>query len=211
MNRILSIDMAATKSGWAFFLNGKVQEFGTVFIDVGPTYFGSYPFNFPKFARYVAERLATEIVDVWKPSEVILEETNPGKNVYAQKQLEMVHFAFIEEMAKRNMPVNYVRTGVWRSLVGAYQNSEEKRLNAKIGRMKVKSGSPKPVKIDGKVVGKKTRKHVALRRVRELFGIELKMKDNDTAEAILLGLAATLGAPKCDGSNTGGLLFKEGR
>jgi hypothetical protein len=206
--KILAIDMAASKSGWAIYIDGKPIRYGTCFIDKEQSEFGLYPFCFPQYARYAATKLA-ELVDFEKPSEVILEETNPGKNVYSQKSLEHVHFAFIEEMDKRKISLTYIRTGVWRKLVGAYQNSEEKKLNSKIGRMKIKNGSSKPVKIDGKVVGKKTRKHVALRRVQELFGFELRMKEQDAAEAILIGLAANMGAPRCNGKTDGGLLPKE--
>ena len=58
------------------------------------------------------------------------------------------------------------------------------------------------------MVGKKGRKHVAIRRVAELFGIELLRKEEDAADALLLGLAYIKGAPRCDGTVHGGKVKK---
>jgi hypothetical protein len=206
---LLAIDLSATKPGWAFFEGDQLKGFGTLHTEVKPQDFGAYPFSYPKFARHVGCRVAG-LVGEKRPEQVVLEETTPGSQTYSQKQLEMVHAAFLEEVEKLGIPVSYIRTGTWRKCVGCYQNSEEKRLNAKIGRMKAKSGDKaKPVKIDGKVVGKKTKKHVSLRRFQEIFGIELKLKDNDAAEAALLGKAFLMGAPVADGTEFGGLYPKE--
>lgn len=45
---------------------------------------------------------------------------------------------------------------------------------------------------DGTTVGKVTPKHLAIRKVKELFNLTFKQKENDTAEAILIGLGLHL-------------------
>jgi hypothetical protein len=47
--------------------------------------------------------------------------------------------------------------------------------------------------------GRVTKKHVAVIEANRRFGLDFKQKDNDIAEAILLGVAYLSGAPICDG------------
>jgi hypothetical protein len=120
--------------------------------------------------------------------------------------------------------INYIRTGVWRSKVGAVQTKEERNYNAKISRQKKKKketfikenpGVEKvpnfraKLDVDGsgkaKVVRRLDEKDYALRVVRERFGLELTYEQNDTADAICLGLAFIEGVPLCDGTTTGGV------
>jgi hypothetical protein len=54
------------------------------------------------------------------------------------------------------------------------------------------------------VVGKRTKKHYALRAFKQHFGIELPRKMEDACDAALVGLAYAKGAPICDGTVNGG-------
>lgn len=232
--RILSLDVSS-KTGWATFRDGKPETWGTLFPDKTVEDFGSYPINYVRWAEYTAQRLYEEVispflheamVDGWPPLEVIIEETNASKEAYSQKRLEYLHFCLVNLFDSYNISPKYVRSGEWRKQVEARQNAEEKALNSKISREKKKrnalidldstlSADQKkklkrlPIKLDGKVVGRKGRKHVSIRVVKELLGLQFKAKDEDTAEALLAGLGFLRGAAICDGTVNGGKSKKE--
>ena len=50
-----------------------------------------------------------------------------------------------------------------------------------------------------RIGSKVTLKHVAVRKANQFFQLELKQKDNDIADAILLGVAFLQGAQVSDG------------
>ena len=66
---------------------------------------------------------------------------------------------------------------------------EEKKQNAQIRKKKKATGATVVKNEEGKRIGKIGKKHVNVRRANELFGLELKLKDEDRADAILLGYA----------------------
>jgi len=209
--KVLALDVSS-KTGWALFdEQGKPVKWGTLFPDKAVTEFGKYPFNYVYHAYYTADRIVEEIVlpNGYPMLDIVIEETNASKQNYSQKMLEYIHYALIERLGKMGaMKVVYLRTGEWRKHVGAKMSKEEKALNSKIARIKKKTGK-KLAKIDGKVVGKKGRKHVAIRRVEEIFGIEMQRKEEDAADALLLGLGYLKGAPACDGTTNGGKSKKD--
>jgi hypothetical protein len=211
--KVLALDIS-TKTGWAIFEDGKPVSWGTLFPDKELKDFGSYPASYVKWARHLTNRLCSEIVYPFRSANaqeefaVVIEETNASRQNYSQKILEYLHFCICEYFDKCEIVPIYVRTGEWRRATESKMSKEEKALNAKIARIKKKTGK-KLAKIDGKVVGKKGRKHVALRVVHEIFGIELKRKEEDAADALLLGLGYLRGAPHCDGSVNGGKIKKE--
>jgi hypothetical protein len=66
-------------------------------------------------------------------------------------------------------------TSEWRKIVGLWMSKEDKKNNRQVSI--------------GKKRGKITKKHLSVRMVNEKFNKSLKLKDNDEADAILLGLA----------------------
>jgi hypothetical protein len=194
----------STKTGFAIFSDKSLINYGTIFQEKSPLQFGPYPIGFVLFAEKVSQDVLS-LVQGSGAKEVVIEETNASRQNYSQKILEFIHFAVVKALHSNDIKINYVRTGVWRQITDSNQSSEEKKLNAKISRIKKKTGK-KIAKIDGKVVGKKTRKHSSLRSFASHFGIELKRKEEDAAEAALLGLAFIRNAPVCDGTIKGGIL-----
>lgn len=203
---VLALDVS-TKTGWAYFKDGKLESYGTIFPDKGKEDFGTYPLNYVLYTEYLIDRVIEQIIVpmgqdfAW--TEVVIEETNSSKNCYSQKQLEFLHCYLIKRLHLLNKTPKYIRTGEWRKATESKMSKEEKALNAKIARIKKKTGK-KLAKIDGKVVGRKGRKHVALRVVQQMFGIDLKIKSEDAADAILLAVGFIKGAPICNGETTGG-------
>jgi hypothetical protein len=223
VDTLLALDISQ-KTGFAVFVDGKLTECGTLFTDKTVSDFGTYPRNYVEFSKFIAALIYSGLVLKFKPDRIVIEETNPGREVYSQKKLEQIHYSFINQLIEsgRCDRVSYLRTGEWRKAVTAKQNSEEKKLNSKISREKAKRNASimsdknltteqktkaikLPIKIDGKVAGRKGRKHVSIRVANELFGLSLKRKDEDAAEAALLGQAFLNGAVACDGTIRGGV------
>ena len=221
---LLSLDIS-TKPGWAIFQEGKPIAWGTLFSEFTstklPFEFGTYPGCYIRWAQHIVNKIYNEVVAKYWPTQIVIEETASNSHgVYSQKILEFIHAelirAFVVDQRYGAFNIAYVMTGQWRKKVEAQQNSEEKRLNSKISREKKKRNeaidkdpllSPEqkkklkrlPIKIDGKVVGKKGRKHVSIRVASELMGQEFKGVEEDAVEAILLGFAWIRGAEPCDG------------
>lgn len=212
---ILGLDISS-KPGWATLKTvageAVLLSHGTLFMGLKPEDFGSYPLNYLNMADYVAQRILSLVRQVEAEhgvqAEIVIEETTASKNNYSQKTLEFIHAATLKHLRDLGRVPVYIRTGTWRNVVGANQNAEEKKLNSKISRIKAKTGS-KLAKIDGKVVGRITRKHTAIRAFYEHFGIQLRRKDEDAADAGMVALAYVKGAPLCDGTVYGGTLKKE--
>jgi hypothetical protein len=201
---LIALDVSS-KTGWAVFKDGRPSNWGTLFPDKTTKDFGPYPRNYVRWAIYTADRLIEDVVRKhWVTGmPIVIEETNTGKNCYSQKGLEFLHFWLNKRFEELNVDVFYLRTGEWRKLVQAKMSKEEKSLNAKIARIKKQTGL-KLAKIDGKVVGKKGRKHVSIRVANDLFGLELTRSDEDCAEALLVGEGFLRGAAWCDGTTNGG-------
>lgn len=207
---VIALDLA-TKCGWAFYLDGKLIRYGTVWADKKAEDFGLYPFNYVLLAQHTAHRLYQQVV---KPClveakgdvHIVVEETTSSQSNYSQKKIEFVHYAILQLL--QGMRVWYVRDQTWKSKVGARLNKEERALNKKIKDYKEENkredGKTVLAKfdLDGqglKVVGKRTSQHVYLRALQEQLGIALDLKDEDAGAAILLGLAFTRGVALCNG------------
>lgn len=192
-------------------------DFGNITLDRLPEEYGTYPKNFVQCAFVFAEKIVEEIYKN-EVDAIVVEETVPGQETYSQKLLEFFHYAFIERT--RHLRVVYVRTGEWRKTVEARMTKEERKgnlqknlqrakLEAKMIRAKIKLlGSKKTNKkeveqlkaqLDNLQLGKVTRKHVCLRIANAMYNLQLKVKDNDIADAIMLGTAFLKGATICDG------------
>jgi hypothetical protein len=211
---IVALDISS-KPGWAYFRvkDGEVQhlKFDTIFPKKTVKDYGNYPFNYLEFAREVGGHVVTEVnlIHINHPEvEVVIEETTKGKNNYSQKMLEFLHYSVLSGLQTKHIPVVYIRTGIWRGKVGANLTNEEKRLNAKIRRIKRTTGK-RLAKIDGKVAGLITKKHAALRCFKDHFGYPLPLSMNDACDAVLLGMAYIRGVPACDGTMFGGVKEEE--
>lgn len=211
MVRILALDLS-TNPGWALY---ELQALGSV---PKPSCFGElsfprpdgyYPFVYLLWAKRAIDGVF-QILDSSRPDIVVLEETTASSNSYSQKILEFLHFEFLQRIVHRPIPVVYVRDGVWKKQTGATQNAAERKHNAKVARIKKKTGK-RLAKIDGKVVGRLDRKSYTVRAANEMFALSLTKKQNNTADAILLGAAFIAGVPLCDGTTKGGTHSSAGR
>jgi 6-pyruvoyl-tetrahydropterin synthase len=198
---ILALDLS-TKTGWAVLeaeAPYALVDYGRIVVSKGDmSKLYKYPLNY----LYTAEAIANEIfskVAVYLPVTIVFEETNTSRSRYTQKVLEYIHFACISLMRHENLV--YVNTSDWRRSTDVFLSKEDKKNNGKLSKAKSKAKKA-GIKLDKKAIGIKgrvTKKHAAVKRTNELYGLNLKIGDNDMADAILLGHAYLSGVPICDG------------
>lgn len=218
--KILALD-PSTSTGWSLFDKLTPLEYGTLEkvetrdykqeIRSWTDYPDCYPMNLMETAAKVA-KMCGELYDKYDPDIVVIEEINKGRARISQKLLGFIQMAIADILISKGATIKYLTTDCWRNLTNCRSSKDEKNFNAKIARIKkkrkaelekmVKAGeiskeeaakkSKLPAKIDGKVVGKKGTKDYAIRRVYEVFGFELKKKENDAADALLLGIAGAI-------------------
>lgn len=211
-NLILSIDLS-TKPGLAIFKDDKLIHSCTIFNDMTVEDFGDYPYNYIKFSQYTINKLVNYINQLGHNfhdfDKIIIEETSKARQNYSQKKLEFLHYTLLLTLSNLKGKIVYIRSEVWKRLNDAKMSKEEKANNAKIQRLKKKTGKKQIRKDeDGNKVRKVTRQDAYVRRCNELFGLKLERRDEDQAAAILMARGYLMGAPVCDGTVLGGLIEK---
>lgn len=167
-----------------------------------------YPWAYYYLTLDQASRLVTLVEDK-KPAVIAIEETNKGRARYTQKVLEFLHALFLNELAEVGKGVDpatmwrvvYINSSDWRSNLGQVLSKEDKKSNAKLSKAK-RDANKHGETLDKKALGVRGRigkKHLSVRWVNEHYNLNLKMKDNDEADAICVGTAYYRGAPHSDG------------
>jgi len=155
--------------------------------------YGTKRFNWREFdgsvvddfvKMYQAKEIASfikNLVEEYEPDEIWIEQTNAGSFRNSQKLLEFIHFAVLDKIKLLGCKekVGYVDTSAWSSLLKIRQTKEDTKNNALVREKKKR--------------GKITKKHLSVRWANASYGLTLKLKDNDAAEAIAI---ATYGLKK---------------
>jgi Holliday junction resolvasome RuvABC endonuclease subunit len=176
---------------------------GTIDIDKSLHEFGKYPDCYRKAARHMAALIHFNVTNIDKFEVIVIEEINLGRNRYTQKLLENIHTAMLDQIESfwPHAKVVYLDSSEWRHNLGLKMTKEQKKLNAKLSKAK-KLAAQTNIKLDKKklgIKGKVNAKHLAVAHANTIFGLQLKMKQNDAADAICIGLAFFNGATPCDG------------
>jgi hypothetical protein len=199
--RVLSLDIS-TKTGWAAFDMNKGE---CKLIDCGvlPQLPEPADKEYPDSYLQWSAECYMSILNIWdkfNPDFIVIEETAKGsKSSGTQKILEWIHYRVaqhIVDLLKQGtiLGYRYYMTEEWRRITGCQMNAEEKKNNAKRSREKTKAkkkGNSITVIKDkeGNRLGRITKKHVNVRRANEIFGLDLILKDEDKADALILGYA----------------------
>lgn len=169
---ILGLDLSY-KTGWAVIDGSALVEYGKVLVSDVPQNF-SLVFDYYQIDR--AHSIANSVASLVRkinPDKIFIEQTNIGKGRIDQKGLEWVHFAVLSELrVDHGHKISYVDTGEWRSKLDIKLSKDQRKHN-------------KAVKAE-QARGKVTSKHLAVAKVNSYFGLSLKLKDNDEADAICL-------------------------
>jgi hypothetical protein len=183
-NRLLALD-ASTKTGWALFVDGQYVQSGALpqvkvvnfNVNTDPELSPEYPYNVVDAAAAVAAAVEG-LLSEHRPTFVVVENTNRGRNRHTQRILEFLHLELLKMLRARQLPMAYMDSSDWRKLVEMRLSPADKINNRQVSA--------------GKKRGRIKSKHLAVRLANERFGLALKLKDNDQADACLLGLAYCL-------------------
>lgn len=202
--RVLALDIS-TKTGWVLLMDRPGFDPGIVEqgrIDLEKRIRGfegkKYPWDYRAGVNAMVNLITKVVTDRLRGLDmVVIEETNGSKNRYTQKILEWLHKGVLDDLHGL-VEVTYVNTSDWRRSVGAVLTKDDKKLNAKVRKLK-KAGNKEGLKALG-VRGRTGKKHVAVRFVNDTYKLGLRMKDNDIADAICLGVSYFRGVAACDGT-----------
>lgn len=208
--KVLALDIS-TKAGYAL-LDGekgsvpKILESGKICLGKTAHAFGPYPNSYLIAAQNMGELLLKNVKQMGESfgiDVVVVEETNLGKNRYSQKLLEFIHANFLSCMQRERSgyTICYISSSKWRQAMGLEMSKEDKKNNKALKKLKeADGGATHEAKAAAGIKGKVSKKHLAVRKANELWGLSLKMKDNDVADALLLGSGYLMGAEICDGT-----------
>ncbi len=181
MERVLALDLS-TKVGWALFVDGVYEASGALpqvkipdfNVNADPNLSPLYPWNLMDGADRVGQSIDELFVAKGTPATVVIEQTVRGKNRHTQRCLEWIHGAVLRAVRGRTT-LCYLDPSEWRRIVDMRLSNEQKKNNKDVSA--------------GKKRGRIGKKHLSVAMVNEKFGLNLKLKDNDQADACLLGLA----------------------
>jgi Holliday junction resolvasome RuvABC endonuclease subunit len=181
--KVLALD-ASSKTGWATFTDGEYVDSGALeqvkIIDFNvnndPNLSPHYPYNIIDAAEEVAQSIL-KLVDLNDPNIVVIENTVRGRSRDTQRWLEFMHSAILRILRHR-VPVKYMDPSAWRKIVEMRLSNDQKKNNRDVSA--------------GKKRGRIGKKHLSVNMVNEKYNLGLKLKNNDQADAILLGLAYCL-------------------
>lgn len=209
--KVLAFDIS-TSAGFAVLeeKDGEVQllRYGVVQLPQTILAYNKYPWCYLDAADDMAMMLVN-IAEKELPDVIVVEETNLSKGSrYAQKILEFIHCQFLRNMSICRDRVEiipkviYLSSSVWRQSLQLSLSKEQKKANAKLSKAKkeAEASGKKLDKVKLGVRGKVGKKHLAINYANTRFDLRLKVKDDDIADAICLGLAAFNNPQVCDGT-----------
>jgi Holliday junction resolvasome RuvABC endonuclease subunit len=178
--RLLALDVSS-KTGWSVWEDGTYVTSGALAqyhipnfnVNDHPEKQAAYPFNVMDAAIAVTAAIGVLISEI-APDFLVIEHTTKGRNRSTQRWLEWLHFALVSSLRVRGMPFQYRDPSEWRKAVGMVLTKEQKKNNREVSQ--------------GKKRGRVTKKHLAVNMVNDRYHLKLLVKDNDQADAILLGL-----------------------
>lgn len=208
--KVLVFDIAGT-TGFAEFDSENPTmpvSYGVLKLDKPAKSYAKHPWGYVYAAQDLASKMVAKVLET-RPERIVVEETNGARSRFTQKFLEYCHLALLLQLSSENVVVTsqyradvvYVNTSDWRRKMDVHLTPADKRQNARLSRNKRKAAE-RGTKLDKKALGIKGRvtiKHVSVRVCNEIFGLGLCAKDDDIADAMLLGAAYLRGVPVCEG------------
>lgn len=183
----LGLDISS-HTGWAIFYNSNL---------IGCGIFNHFcnDRSFPWGVYNWAKKCASDVVNLCFQYDfvdnIIVEKTNLGKNREVQSFLEWLHFFLLYQLENTGFvnKIKYIDTSQWRKKINLKLTKEQKQRNKFISQQH-KNGN-KSVVVDEKRIGKITAKHLSVDFVNKEFGLNLKLKHNDIADAICIAFSHT--------------------
>ncbi len=172
---ILGLDLS-TKTGYGLIdSDGRLVDYGVYHVDGEESNHqlcDEYHifFRAQKIANIIHDQLVVKLC----PDYIFIEQTNLGNKRETQKLLEFIHYCVLEKIfvSGKAAGVHYVDTSRWKSTLEIRMNKEDRQHNKLVKTKKAR--------------GKITSKHLSVRWANDKYNLNLKLKDNDAADAIAL-------------------------
>lgn len=190
---VLALDIS-TSTGYAVFQGDlsnqtpALKEYGVI---KEPKSSWPYPWDLVERVSSISHKME-DLVKRVQPDIVVIEEVNSSRARISQKILDAIHYKTLELI--RGYEVWYISTSIWRRHTGCVMSKEDRQSNKRL-RSALDSGKNKK---DVGIKGKITPKHLSVKIASQTYGLDLKQKDNDISDAILLGLSIFRGATVFD-------------
>lgn len=178
---LLTIDLSTSCTGWAFWIDGRLDSYGTIIPKVKGISKLVYPMSSLRRIISIAASLRKLTVEK-NPDKIYIEEVNRGISRLTQKSLDAMHYFVLLNLAIDGQydKLRYIdsdgRTG-WRTILGLRLTKEQRAANKK----------------RSKNTKKLTKKHLACTYVNATLGtsfdVDANPKDADIVDAIGIGLA----------------------
>lgn len=200
--KILGLDLS-THTGWAVLTEDGLSHYGVYHAPYSPKGEGIPPdYEAIDRSEFIAE-FVDEICREHKPDRIYIEQTNGSKNRESQKQLEFIHAAILIKLRlEHEHNIRYIDTSQWRKTLSIRLSKDQKKHNKKIKEFNKAIATARSkkdfdaaaestkkkneYKAQFKIKGKTTPKHLAVIWANQTYGLQLKHKDNDIADAIAL-------------------------
>jgi len=155
----------------------------------------NHPYDFLEFTQKYINGLIDEIVNrKWSFDNVILEQTNKGRDRWKQKQLEWLHYKLCmllvtfegTKVFQNNYGIKYIDTMEWRKILGIKMDRDQRKSNKMIRTHNLEAKENVDIKRIRGIVNAKT---LAVDFANERFGLNMIKKHNNIADAICVGYA----------------------
>ena len=179
----------STKSGWSYL---EVDEKSISIIDSGSVKKisepdGDFPETYVRWCQECFDDILT-VINTHPFDILVVEQTSKARQVMSQKILEWLGYRVAMFIVENKIQSQYYYPGQWRKILGISLSKDDKVVNKEV-RKQHQQGKKVAKGQDGKRIGMVGKKHLCIRKVNEIFELDLTMKNNDQADAIALGTA----------------------
>jgi hypothetical protein len=183
---ILSIDLSTTCTGWALFnTNGRILiDYGTI---RGKTQKGLSKWNTTLNKMKIMAEEIHELIRLYEPDKIVIEEITGSKNRMGQKTLDMMHgilWITIEHDLQKVEYYDVTGNKGWRVHLNLRLDDADKLSNKEARKLNKTLPSKQQIPIIGP-------KHLAARHANATFNldlnVDLRKTDADMADAICIG------------------------
>lgn len=192
--RVLTLDIS-TKTGWCLTVSSDEDLFLEAYGQIPKVECPDerYPDSYVSWAYLCYEEIE-KLFDAHAPDTVVIEETAANsKTSHSQKVLEFIHFLVAKLIKETRIKCVYLMTGEWRKEANSKMNDIEKKRNKEVLKYKKDHKTKLARDANNKIMGKITKKHVAIRRANEVFGKyfkePLRKRDEDLCDSLIISLA----------------------
>jgi len=181
----LGLDISS-HTGWALFKDSELVSYGILNTSAKSR---EFPWGIYQWAKQCADKINELCSNYFFVDKIIIEKTNLGKNREFQSFLEWIHFFVLHTFSFGSLKnkINYIDTSQWKKQLNLKLTKEQREQNKFV--LKQHKNGQKNVLQNDKRIGKVTSKHLSVEFVNKEFNLNLKLKNNDIADAVCIAFS----------------------